>query len=225
MNEKDINEILKTIDIIKVVGSKLREELKVFSSYLIGFGIYIILNILISIIFNFQSWFYTLTLAFFIAHSFHISIPRSLIIWGLISIFVYISTFFINNYFLGFILLFLGIFIGSYIFGRIYKFEGKMNLISKIGLSWAFIYASLFYIIAIYPKIISEPKTITILNLYALGIAFFISSIIHYSFLIFSIVIILIGIPLFIFNEIYGVIIYMVVGIFMTIFGILQRKW
>ena len=224
MNEKEINEILKSIDILKLVGSKLRDELKIFLNYMIGFGIYITISSILSMLGYSIGWFYLLTFALFLAHSLNIGVFKSLLIWLPISIVVYIPTLFTNNLLFVYLIFFLGIFIGTFIWAKLSNFREKTpKIISKIGIAWGYVYFGLFWMI-LYLKI-SEPKVITILNLYALSIVLFISGIIHYSFFIASIVVLILGIPLYEFNSNWVYFIYIFIGAFMTIFGILNKKW
>ncbi|MEM2175133.1 MAG: hypothetical protein QXI58_05895 [Candidatus Micrarchaeia archaeon] len=223
MNEKEINEILKNLDILKIVGSKLRDELKVFSNYMIGYGIYIIICSILSFFGYSLAWFYLLTFAFFLSHSLNIGIFRSLMIWLPISAMVYIPTFYTNNLFLVYLIFFIGIFGGIFIWAKLSNFKEKYpKIISQIGIAWGYIYFGLFWMILYLNAL--DSKIISILNFYALSIALFISGIIHYVFFIISIVVLIFGIPMYSFNPKLAILIYAFIGIFMTIFGILNKR-
>jgi len=223
MNEKEINEILKNLDILKLVGSKLRNELKVFSNYMVGWGTYITICSILSLFGYSIGWFYLLTFAFFLSHSLNIGIFKSLLIWLPISAIVYIPTFYTNNLFLIYLIFFIGIFIGMFIWAKLTDFKGESpKIISQIGIAWGYIYFGLFWTI-LYLRVL-EPKVISILNFYAISIALFISGIIHYSFFIISIIVLILGIPMYNFNPNLAMLIYAFIGIFMTIFGILNKK-
>jgi hypothetical protein len=223
MNEKEINEIIKNLDILKLVGSKLRDELKVFSNYMIGFGIYIVICSILSFFGYSIGWFYLLTFAFFLSHSLNIGVFKSLLIWLPISAIVYIPTFYANNLFVVYLIFFIGIFIGMFMWAKLSNFEEKTpKTISQIGIAWGYIYFGLFWTILYLSDLNS--KIISILNFYALSIALFISGIIHYAFFIISIIVLILGIPIYNFNPKLSLLIYAFIGVFMTIFGILNRK-
>jgi hypothetical protein len=223
MNEKEINEILKNLDILKLVGSKLKDELKVFSNYMIGFGIYIIICSILSFFGYSIGWFYLLTFALFLSHSLNIGVFKSLLIWLPISAIVYIPTFYTNNLFLVYLIFFIGIFIGILIWAKLSNFKEKTpKIISQIGIAWGYIYFGLFWTILYLNDLNS--KIISILNFYALSMALFISGIIHYAFFIISIIVLILGIPIYNFNPKLSLLIYAFIGVFMTIFGILNRK-
>lgn len=223
MNEKEINEIIKNLDILKLVGSKLRDELKVFSNYMIGFGIYIVICSILSFFGYSIGWFYLLTFAFFLSHSLNIGVFKSLLIWLPISAIVYIPTFYANNLFVVYLIFFIGIFIGMFMWVKLSNFEEKTpKTISQIGIAWGYIYFGLFWTILYLSDLNS--KIISILNFYALSIALFISGIIHYAFFIISIIVLILGIPIYNFNPKLSLLIYAFIGVFMTIFGILNRK-
>ena len=223
MNEKEINEIIKNLDILKLVGSKLRDELKVFSNYMIGFGIYIVICSILSFFGYSIGWFYLLTFAFFLSHSLNIGVFKSLLIWLPISAIVYIPTFYANNLFVVYLIFFIGIFIGMFMWAKLSNFKEKTpKIISQIGIAWSYIYFGLFWAILYLSDLNS--KIISILNFYALSIALFISGTIHYAFFITSIIVLILGIPIYNLNPKLAILIYAFIGVFMTIFGILNRK-
>lgn len=221
MNRREVEELIKTIDIMKIIGSKIKEEARIFSNYIIGFGTYISINSILSAFSFYSGWFYMLTFAYFISHSLNLGLIRALLIWAPLSILAYLPSFLIKNYTISFISLAVSIFLGFYFWSRLSKFEARPNLIARIGMVWAFAYFGLFYLIVFYPKI---AEYVTILNLFLLSILFFISSVISYMFLALSGIIMFLGIPLVALNKQLVYVLYTLIGIFMVLFGIFNRR-
>lgn len=231
MKEKEIKELLDTIDILKYIAEMGKEEVRRFSHYMIVWGLYGFINVIITLLTKaYTLWFYTLPLAFFFS-----TIPVSgffisLLIWGTLTFLWWLAILYKIQLFVISLLIgltaSLGYWLSYYIGikrGKYKPYRLKIRIIPKIGWLWGFIMFGTLYIYFLLIKILGPEiigKMTTILFAYATGIGLFASGIIIPFFFILGILEAL-GVPiLYYLNPYLGYSVHGIVGLLMAIYGI-----
>jgi hypothetical protein len=236
MKEKDIKEILDTIDVLKYIAEKGREEVRQFSHYMIAFGFYIAFNVVLTLITEkYYLWFYTLPLAFFFS-SIHIAglIPAFLT-WTIISLILWITVKFlpVTGFLIGVLMGLLAY--GGYYFlyfygikkGKYKPYKAKIAVVPKIGLLWGFTMFGAIYIYFLGIKIIGHSnmgKITTTLFSYATGIGLFATGIILPFFYILGFIETFLVPVIYYLNPYIGYSLHGIVGFLMGVYGIYITK-
>ena len=158
MERKEVKEIMETIDVLKVLAERGKQELKGFAIYMIVFGFYTALNVSITFITNkYSLWFETLPLAFFLC-TIHVSgFMISLISWSVVALVFFLCAyvFKLSLLFTILILVVLSAIAFNIIYGYRYRKKEKevrvrYPIISRIGIFWGIIMAgmAIFYVVS-----------------------------------------------------------------------------
>jgi len=237
MKEKDIKEILDTIDVLKYIAEKGREEVRQFSHYMIAFGFYIAFNVVLTLITGkYSLWFYTLPLAFFFS-SIHIAglIP-AFSTWTIISLLLWIIVKFLSvpGFLIGFFIGFLAL-VGYYFLyfygikkGKHKPYKTKTAVVPKIGWLWGFIMFGVIYIYFLGMRMIGSTNMVKIttpLFSYATGIGLFATGIILPFFYILGFIETFLVPVVYHLNPHIGYSLHGIVGFLMGVYGIhITRK-
>ncbi len=233
MKEKEVQELLSTIDVLKLLIDRGRSECKGFAWYMVVWGFYGFINILLAMFFGKLLWGPLTLPAFWLTTVPVAGWGMSTLCWGILSAVVFGLGYFANVN--------SGILIAITIAGAIFNYAflyrygilkgrlkplPKTSVVPKIGIFWGVVMASMIVLSnLVYAKTgYANGDLIYGMWGYALGIAMFISGIIAPGFFIMGLIAAF-GIPLMcIFSMEAGMALYGLVALLMALYGIYMIK-
>ena len=233
MEEKEVQELLSTIDVLKLLIDRGRSECKGFAWYMVVWGFYGFINILLAMFFGKLLWGPLTLPAFWLTTVPVAGWGMSTLCWGILSAVVFGLGYFANVN--------SGILIAITIAGAIFNYAflyrygilkgrlkplPKTSVVPKIGIFWGVVMASMIVLSnLVYAKTgYANGDLIYGMWGYALGIAMFISGIIAPGFFIMGIIAAF-GIPLMcVFSMEAGMALYGLVALLMALYGIYMIK-
>jgi len=233
VEEKEVQELLSTIDVLKLLIDRGRSECKGFAWYMVVWGFYGFINILLAMFFGKLLWGPLTLPAFWLTTVPVAGWGMSTLCWGILSAVVFGLGYFANVN--------SGILIAITIAGAIFNYAflyrygilkgrlkplPKTSVVPKIGIFWGVVMASMIVLSnLVYAKTgYANGDLIYGMWGYALGIAMFISGIIAPGFFIMGIIAAF-GIPLMcVFSMEAGMALYGLVALLMALYGIYMIK-
>lgn len=203
--ERQLQELLETVDILKLIAMKGSGEVKAFARYMVVWGLYAAVNIALELLFDLSLWYPLLYLAFFTTTVPVAGWGASALAWLLAAAFSY-GVFALTH--LGWLtVLAIGL-SAALSYGFLYNlgvrkrryrpFPLKLSVAPKIGWSWGVLMAGMAIVFFSILKFIPPDQTgrvSIILWGYALGVGLFISGAIAPGFFLLGILTIF-GVPL-----------------------------
>ncbi len=228
MNNQELKELLHTIDILKLAAEKGKEEIKGFAWYMIIWGFYGFINIIIAMLFNKLLWGPLSLVALFFTTIPIVGIIFSLIEWGILSgIILALIKIGVSENIIIFTVI-IGAIICYYISYSLAIKNGKIrkqskSISSKIGIFWGITMAGMVILMLLIFKFVPNANGNLIYGIwgYILGVCMFISGIIAPGFYILGLIGIF-GVPVsFMFSMFYGMLLYGLMALAMAIYGII----
>lgn len=184
MNKREITEVLETIDILKVIAKRGREEMSHFADYMIAWGAYIFFNLLVEFLFGRGLWIETLFLPPMFAIGMQIGFVRSLLVWIWGYPIMYGTYYLTHNIALTVIVTVVFFVLATLLSYGISGFDTKpirYTLSPYIGITWGVIWASIWYILALFPP---QNNGEILWFIYGAGIGLFITGLLSKVFVI-----------------------------------------
>lgn len=185
MDEKALQELLETVDVLRVIAMKGRSEIRHFAFYMVAFGLYAAFNIFSDLLIGRAFWAPTLYLAFFGATAPIAGPLPALILWSVAGALAGAAALAAHS--IGWILAAIlltaagGIIAAYAIASRHGRLEGmpplRTALAPKIGWAWGVIMGGMAVLAAGLGQAPLPPGAITALWGYAIGIGLFISGV------------------------------------------------
>ncbi|HDI82479.1 MAG TPA: hypothetical protein ENF18_01650 [candidate division WOR-3 bacterium] len=233
MEEKEVQELLSTIDVLKLLIDRGRDERKGFAWYMVVWGFYGFINIVIAMFLGKLLWGPLTLPAFWLTTVPVAGWGLSTLCWGILSAVVFGLGYFahVNSGILIAIIVAGAIFNYAFLYrygimkGRL-KPLPKTSVAPKIGIFWGVVMASMIVLSnLVYVKTgYAGGDLIYGMWGYALGIAMFISGIIAPGFFIMGLIAAF-GIPLMcVFSMEAGMALYGLVALLMALYGIYMIK-
>ena len=184
-DEKALQELLETVDVLRVIAMKGRSEARPFAVYMVAFGLYAAFNIFSDLLTGRAFWGPTLYIAFFGATAPIVGLLPSLILWGIAGALagaVGLAARSMGWTLAAILLTAAGGIIAAYgIALRRGRLEGmpplRTALAPKIGWAWGVIMGGMAVLTAGLGQAPLPPGAITALWGYAIGIGLFISGV------------------------------------------------
>ncbi len=229
MDNQELKELLYTIDILKLAADKGKEEIKGFAWYMIVWGFYGFINILISMVFGKLMWGPLSFVALFLTTIPIVGIWFSLIEWGALFTIVWALLQFTGiPYGIAVSIAVIGTGVCYYISYTTAMKRGKIKrnkhiITPKIGMFWGITMGGMIILMMLIFKFIPSPSGNLIYGIwgYILGVCMFISGIIAPGFYIIGLIGIF-GVPVcFMFSMVLGMAMYGLLSLSMGIYGII----
>ena len=231
--EEKVQELLKTIDVLKLLSEKGKGEVKGFAWYMVVWGFYGFINILVSLLFGKLLWIPLTLPAFWLT-----TIPvggwgMSTLCWGILSAIVFGLGIF-TNINTGF-LIGIGAFGATFNYWFLYRYaiqkkklipSPRTSIAPKIGVFWGIMMLGMVILVnLIYAKTGATGADVYFgMWGYAIGMAMFISGIIAPGFYIIGLVAGF-GVPIVcFFSGEAGMALYGIVTLLMGIYGLILMK-
>lgn len=233
--EQELQELLQTVDILKLLVLKGREEVREFARYMVIWGLYAAVNLAAEVFFNLSFWYPLLYVAFFATTVPVAGWALSALAWSLAAIFSYGVFRLTHLTWLTILAIALSATLSyAYLYAqairknRYQPVPFKLALAPKIGWSWGILMAGMAIVFISILRHVPESHTTAVSMIlwgYALGVGLFISGILAPGFFVLGILAIF-GIPLASsVNPTVGVIAYLVIALLMAGYGgVLLRK-
>ncbi len=230
---QNVAEILETVDVLKLVMQRGRQELHGFSWYMIVWGLYSAINLAATVFWNLDLWIWLLFVAFFVTTIPVAGLLWSLVAWGLSGALTYAA--WTLSHHGGLVLLaivltaslsYLGLYHLAIRQGRYRPLPFRVALAPRISWGWGVVMAGMALVFGNLARIVPDPHLGTLsLTLwgYALGVGLFLSGLLHPGFFLLGVAAIF-GIPLATFaNPLLGTWAFILIALAMAGFGVYLR--
>jgi len=189
MNRKEIEQLMETIDVLRMLARKGSAELSHLADYMMAWGGYIFFNMLSVQFLGRGFWGETLFIPPMIALSRTIGWLKSVLIWVWGYIIMY-GTYFLTHSVTLTIIATVIAFITLTIIGYTISRQGNekpfvFTLSPYVGITWGVIWTSLWFLIALFPP--EDSSFLNALANYGVGIGLFITGILHRGFILMGI--------------------------------------
>ncbi len=179
MERKELDRILETLDVLKMLSAKAYEELSHLADYMIAWGGYVFVNMLLEQFLERGFWIETLFIPPMLAVFRLIGLRKAILIWiwGYVAMY---GTFFITrNVFLTTTVVILAFFVLTYLSYRVANLkEPPFHISPYVGITWLVIWMSMFFIMTLFELY----DKLNILFTYAIGLGAFITGFLHKYF-------------------------------------------
>ncbi len=224
MDKRELSEVLETIDILKAIAKRGREEISHFAEYMIAWGAYIFFNLLMEFLVGRGFWVETLFLPPMFVMAGQIGAWKSILVWIWGYPVMYGTYILTHNVVLSVVMTAIFFVFATTLSYRMSGMDSRpirYTLSPYIGITWGVIWASIFFILALFP---SDNSRQLLWFTYGAGIGLFITGLLNRYFLYMGLYTLFI-LPLVLkFIPHFFTLAYSMVGLGMIIAGLSMRR-